>query len=478
MFAGDSALVRDGHRDTAAPSHTRMLEVGAERLIRDDPALARLLDRQTCYQEDTLAMIASASIAGPSVLSAAASALSNVTAEGYPGRRYHSGTAVFDEVEELARHRARTVFGARHANVQPLSGSAANLAVLHALMPDGGRMLSLGLDEGGHLTHGAPVSITGHSYDVVHYGLDGAGRIDFEAVRAATAQHRPAVIIAGSSAYPRTIDFGRFREIADSVGAYLVADISHIAGLVAAGLHPSPIDHAHITTTSTYKQLCGPRGGIILLGRDADTAGPDERTPLRSLIDRAVFPGVQGTPDPASIAAKAAAFNYLSQPEFRDLAASIVHNARALAHALSEYGYRVLTAGTDTHMVVVDLRPAPITGLAAERALEAVGILVNRNRIPGDHRPARTSSGLRLGTNILSARGMDAADMRECAELIDIVLRQFDANGELRQESPVLIEVADRVRALCATHPLLNGLEVFPLVAPDSESFDKEASAL
>lgn len=460
MFAGDSALVRDGHHDMAAPSHTRMQQLGTERLIRDDPALACLLDRQACYQEETLAMIASASIADPAVLSAAGSALSNVTAEGYPGGRYHSGTAVFDEVEELARHRARTAFGARHVNVQPLSGSAANLAVLHALMPDGGRMLSLGLDEGGHLTHGAPVSITGHAYQVVHYGLDGAGRIDYEAVAASASEHRPTVVIAGSSAYPRTIDFARFRKIADSVGAYLVADISHIAGLVAAGLHPSPIDCAHITTTSTYKQLCGPRGGIILLGKDADTVGPDGRTPLRSLIDRAVFPGVQGTPDPASVAAKAAAFNYLAQPEFRDLATSIVLNAQALAHALSMRGYRVLTGGTDTHMVVVDLRPSPVTGLAAERALEAVGILVNRNRVPGDHRPARTSSGLRLGTNILSARGMDPTDMHECAELIDVVLRQFDANGELRTESPELIDVAGRVRALCARHPLLNGLEI------------------
>ncbi|WP_330233067.1 serine hydroxymethyltransferase [Nocardia sp. NBC_00508] len=431
-----------------------MLQVGAENLIRDDPRLADLLDRQTRYQDEVLAMIASASIAGPAVLSAAASTLSNVTAEGYPGRRYHSGTGVFDEVEDLARQRALTAFGARYVNVQPLSGSSANLAALHALLPHGGRLLSLGLDDGGHLSHGAPVSITGRTYEVIHYGLGDTGRIDFDEVAALAAEHRPTVLIAGASAYPRTVDFQRFREIADTVGAYVIADISHIAGLVAAGVHPSPIDSAHITTSSTYKQLGGPRGGIILSGRDSETPGPDGRTSLRSLIDRAVFPGVQGTPDPASIAAKAAAFGYLTSARFRHLAKLIVSNARALAIALSGRGYHVLTGGTDTHMVVIDLRPSPVTGLAAERALQEVGMLVNRNRVPGDDRPAMVSSGLRLGTNILSARGMDAADMRECAELLDGVLGQFDATGQLIAGSSVLADISDRVRKLCAANPL------------------------
>ncbi|NEE52895.1 serine hydroxymethyltransferase, partial [Streptomyces sp. SID8455] len=267
----------------------------------------RLLDAEVVQQHATLAMVASTSIAHPSVLAAAGSALSNVTAEGYPGARYHPGASQFDLVERLAVERAKQAFGASYANVQPHSCSSANQAVLAALVRPGGTILALDLDSGGHLTHGSPASVTGMHYKAVHYGLDGEGRIDYEQVAALAEQHRPSVLIAGASAHPRTLDFARFRAIADSVGAYLVADISHIAGLVAAGEHPTPVDLAHATTTSTYKQLGGPRGGLILIGREHATPGPDGRTPLSRLMQRAVFPLSQGTPNPAAIAAKARA---------------------------------------------------------------------------------------------------------------------------------------------------------------------------
>src|SRR2546423_1021583 len=331
-MAGTTALVSE---------QAELLRIGMDSLHRDDPELAAVLEDEVDYQRDTLAMIASASIADPSVLAAAGAALSNVTAEGYPGARYHSGAAQFDQVENLAIRRAKQLFGARYANVQPHSCSSANLAVLAALVPPGGTLLSLGLDAGGHLTHGSPASVTGRYFRAVHYGLDGSGRIDYRQMAALARQHRPRVLIAGGSAYPRALDFDRFRAIADSVGAYLVADISHIAGLVVAGEHPSPIDTAHVTTTSTYKQLGGPRGGLILSGREHLSPGPGQ-VPLARLLQRAVFPQSQGTPSPAAIAAKARAFALAAGPEFTRTARLIVEDARALAAELSALGYRIL----------------------------------------------------------------------------------------------------------------------------------------
>ncbi|MFB8179378.1 serine hydroxymethyltransferase [Streptomyces sp. NPDC055966] len=425
-------------------------------LRRGDPELAALLDAEVRDQNNTLAMVASASVADPSVLAAAGSALANVTAEGYPGARYHPGAAHFDEVERLAVRRARKLFAAQYANVQPHSCSSANLAVLAALMPPGGTLLGLGLDSGGHLTHGSPASVTGRHYRAVAYGLDAAGRIDYGQVADLAAQHRPTVLIAGASAYPRTLDFARFRAIADSVGAYLLADISHIAGLVAAGEHPSPIDHAHLTTTSTYKQLGGPRGGLILSGRDHQAPGPDGRTPLSRLMQRAVFPQNQGTPAPAAIAAKARAFALAAEPAFARTAHRTVTGARALAAELERLGHRVLTGGTDNHMVLLDLRETGLTGVVAERALEQCGILVNRNRIPDDTRPPLVTSGIRLGSNILAQRGLGPEHMAQCAALLHAVLTATTplSETEFRIDPHQRAHLRDQVHALCARHPL------------------------
>ncbi|MGH4033343.1 serine hydroxymethyltransferase [Actinomycetota bacterium Odt1-20B] len=433
-----------------------LLRVGIESLQRSDPELAALLDAEVGQQKATLAMIASASIADPSVLAAGGAALSNVTAEGYPGARYHPGARQFDEVERLAVARAKELFGARYANVQPHSCSSANLAVLAALMKPGDTLFGLDLDAGGHLTHGSRASVSGRHYTSVSYGLDEAGHIDYGRLAELALEHRPKVIIAGVSAYPRTVDFERFRTIADSVGAYLLADISHIAGLVAAGQHPSPVDVAHITTTSTYKQLGGPRGGLILSGQDFQTPGPDGRTPLNRLIQRAVFPQSQGTPSPASIAAKARAFAVAAEPAFQETAARIVASASALSAELHALGYRVLTGGTDNHMVLIDASNTGLSGVVAERALEECGILANRNRIPGDTKPPLVTSGLRLGTNILAQRGMGPDQMHECAELMHTVLQHTHALTDTEyQIDPLLVaNVHEEVRWLCTRYPL------------------------
>ncbi|WP_330299322.1 serine hydroxymethyltransferase [Streptomyces sp. NBC_00503] len=433
-----------------------LLRIGIGSLHETDPELAAMLDAEVSQQNSTLAMIASASIADPSVLAVGGAALSNVTAEGYPGARYHPGAQQFDRVENLAVERAKRLFGARYANVQAHSCSSANLAVLSALMRPGDTLLGLDLDSGGHLTHGSRASVSGRHYNAVSYGLDESGRIDFARLEELALEHRPRVLIAGASAYPRTVDFARFRAIADSVGAYLLADISHIAGLVAAGLHPSPIDVAHITTTSTYKQLGGPRGGLILSGVEYTTPGPDGRTPLSRLIQRAVFPQSQGTPSPASIAAKARAFAMAAEPAFRETARLILLNAQALAAELSALGYRVLTGGTDNHMVLIDTTGVGLTGVTAERALEECGILANRNRIPGDTKPPLVTSGLRLGTNILAQRAMGPVEMRECAQLLHTVLSgtRLQSDTDYLIDPALVATVREEVRWLCARHPL------------------------
>lgn len=444
----------------AAPVSLRaqadLLRIGMESLHRTDPELAILLDAEVGYQNDTLAMIASASIADPSVLAVGGAALSNVTAEGYPGARYHPGAVHFDQVENLAMERARDLFGARYANVQPHSCSSANLAVLAALVPPGGTIMGLHLDAGGHLTHGSPASVTGRHYHAVHYGVAESGFLDWDRIAELAEEHRPKVIIAGASAYPRTLDFDRFRAVADAVGAYLLADISHIAGLVATGEHPSPIDAAHVTTTSTYKQLGGPRGGLILSGQEFRTPGPDGRTPLHRLLQRAVFPQSQGTPSPSLIAAKARAFTLAATPEFKQTTRLIVENAAALAAELEFLGYRILTGGTDNHMVLLDISGSGLTGVVAERALEECGILANRNRIPGDTKSPLVTSGLRLGSNILAQRGMGPAEMRECARMLHTVLAATtpESDTEYRIDPATAGAVRAVVRKLCARFPL------------------------
>ncbi|MEV0642262.1 serine hydroxymethyltransferase [Streptomyces sp. NPDC050619] len=436
--------------------HAAVMAEGSRLLRHQDPELAQLLDQEVVHQESTLAMVAHASLAHPSVLSAAGSVLGNLTVEGYPRSRYHPGSTVFDGVEELAVHRAKEAFGARYANVQPHSCSSANLSVLFGLLLPGDTLLGMDLDAGGHLTHGASASVTGRYFRVVRYGLDSQGLIDYDQVARLARRHRPKLIVAGASAYPRTIDYARFRAVADEVGAYLLADISHIAGLVAAGTHPSPIDIAHITTTSTYKQLGGPRGGLILIGREWDTPSPDGGTTLARLMQRAVFPRSQGTPNPSAIAAKARALALVAQPAFKELAARIVANARSLSARLVDLGHQVLTGGTDNHMLLLGLSDRQLTGLVAEQALESCGILANRNRIPGDTKPPLVAGGLRLGTNIVSQRGMGAAEMKVCAELVALVLDNVAvlSDTEYELDAAVGTTVRDTVRQLCRQYPV------------------------
>ncbi|MFJ2026165.1 serine hydroxymethyltransferase [Streptomyces sp. NPDC087897] len=422
------------------------------RLRENDRALYDLLARETARQRDTLMMVAASSVADPSVLACEGSVLGNLTAEGYPGNRYHAGCGVADEIERLAIERACAAFGARDAIVQPHSGSSANLAVITALLDPGDTLLGLDLDCGGHLTHGSPASVTGRHYRAHGYRVTPEGLLDYAQIRELALEHRPKLIVCGASAYPRSIDFARFREIADEAGAYLLADISHIAGLVAAGLHPNPVDHAHVTTTSTYKQLYGPRGGLILLGRDARTPGP-ERGTLAATLRRAVFPFTQGTPDLASVAAKARALDFVAGPGFAEVAKRLADGAQAIAERLLERGFELVTGGTDTHMVLLDLRATGVTGDVAEQALESCGIVVNRNRVPGDTTAVRVTGGLRLGTNTLAARGMDRTAVVECADLVADVLTALRAPGGVLPD-PLRERVRARVSQLCAAHPL------------------------
>lgn len=440
---------------------------GLEGLYEDDPELAELLGREYERQAHTLAMVAASSIADPSVLVCEGLLAANVTTEGYPGARFHAGCEVVDQIERLAIERAKAAFGARYANVQPHSGSSANQVVLFSLLRPGDTVLGMDLDAGGHLTHGSKASVSGQYFRSVGYGVNGDGLLDYDQVERLAKEHRPKLIIAGASSYPRAVDFARFRQIADSVGAFLLADISHIAGLVAAGQHQSPVDHAHFTTTSTYKQLYGPRGGLILMGRDFDRPAPDGRRTLAEMLQKGVFPFFQGTPNLAAVAAKARALALVASPSFRALAGRIVGCARSLAACFLEQGYRVLAGGTDNHMVLIDVWSSGVTGVVAERALEACDIVVNKNKIPGDRKPALVTSGMRLGTNSLAARGMTAAQMPACAELIHRVLEAVRLWGETEYElSPHVRDlIRGRVRKLCEEFPLPN----YPVDLPDAE---------
>jgi len=434
----------------------RMAREGVERLRHEDAELYDLLEREHARQSDVLAMIAASSVADPSVLACEGTAAVNVTTEGYPGKRFHAGCEVVDEIERLAIERAKRAFGARYANVQPHSGTSANTIVLFSLLRPGDTILGLSLDCGGHLTHGAKASVSGQYFHSIGYGLGADGTIDYDQVRALAHEHRPKLIVCGASSYPRAIDFARFREIADEVDAYVMADVSHIAGLIVGGQHPSPIDHAHFTTTSTYKQLYGPRGGLILIGRDVDTLAPDGETKLPQMIQRAVFPYLQGTPNLSAIAAKARALAMAASPEFADLARRIVDDSRALASAFLEKGYEVLTGGSDNHLVLINVLSRGITGVIAEKALERCDIIINKNKIAGDTKSAFVTSGMRLGTNTLALRGMGPDEMRLCADLVDRVLSgtrpRSDREFELDEE--VAGSVRDEVRRLCRGFPL------------------------
>jgi len=429
---------------------------GAQQLEADDPELFDLIDHEFHRQNTTLSMVASCSPADPSALACEGSFLSNVTAEGYPGARYHAGCQYVDQIEQLAIDRATRAFKARYANVQPHSATTANLTVLSRLLEPHDAILGMDLDAGGHLTHGAQGSFSGQYFDAACYGLTDSGVIDYQQVDRLAHQHRPKLIICGTTAYPRAIDFASLREIADSVGAWLLADITHIAGLVIAGEHASPIDHAHITTTCTHKQLYGPRGGVILLGKDWETPGPGN-VPLFKLMQSGVFPFFQGAPNVNAVAAKARVLAMAMTPGFTALARRIVANSRAMAARLQDRGVRVVGGGTDNHIVLVDvLSTFGVTGIVAQQALEECGIVVNKNRIPADRKPTSIASGIRIGTNNVAARGLDAQAMEECADLVCQVLNAIEAvDDRLYALAPAKqAECRDTVAHLCQRFPL------------------------
>ncbi|HEX6884920.1 MAG TPA: serine hydroxymethyltransferase [Planctomycetota bacterium] len=434
----------------------RFLANGIERLQREDPELFGLLEEEYRRQTNVLTMVASSSIADPSALVCEAMPTMNVTAEGYPRARFHAGCRVIDQIEQLAIDRAKAAFGARYANVQPMSATSANEVVMFSVLEPHDTLLGLELDFGGHLTHGSKASISGQVFHAIGYGLTRDERIDYDQAERLAREHRPKLIVCGTTAYPRQVDWARFRAIADEVGAYLLADITHIAGLVAAGLHPSPVDHAHFTTTCTHKQLYGGRGGLILIGKDHDRPGPDGKRTLAELVQKKVFPFFQGAPNQSAISAKARGFAFVQTPEFQRIARKVLELSRALAQAFAERGHRVITGGTDNHIVVVDVFRRGITGVNAEKALEACGIVVNKNRIPYDQNPPTITSGIRLGTNGLAIRQMEPADMRECVELIDTVLGavQQVSEREYRLDTGLRLRIEERVRQICLRRPI------------------------
>lgn len=411
--------------------------VNTTKLKMQDAELFEAMQHELGRQRDNIELIASENFVSEAVMEAQGGVLTNKYAEGYPGRRYYGGCEFVDVAENLARDRAKELFGAEHANVQPHSGAQANMAVYFTVLEAGDTVLGMNLSHGGHLTHGSPVNFSGVQYNFVEYGVDKeTEHIDYDVVAALAKEHKPKLIVAGASAYPRTIDFAKFREIADSVDAYLMVDMAHIAGLVAAGLHPNPVEHAHFVTTTTHKTLRGPRGGMILCKEEFAKA-----------IDKSIFPGIQGGPLMHVIAAKAVAFGEALQPEFKDYQRQVIANAQALAVGLEEEGLRIVSGGTDNHLLLVDLRGIDITGKAAEHALDAAGITVNKNTIPFDPASPFVTSGIRLGTAAMTTRGFKEAEMKEVARLIGRVLKQHE-------DEAVIAEALQDVRSLTAKFPL------------------------
>ena len=405
-------------------------------LARTDPAIHALIRREVERQEHGLELIASENFVSLAVLEAMGTALTNKYAEGLPKKRYYGGCEVVDEVEQLAIDRAKSLFGAEHANVQPHSGAQANLAAFLAVLKAGEKLMGLALPHGGHLTHGSPVNFSGSLFRAVPYGVrEDTGRIDYDEVRIIAKAERPRLLIAGGSAYSRQFDFPVMRSIADEIGATFLVDMAHFAGLVAGGVHPSPVPHAHIVTTTTHKTLRGPRGGMILC-----------KTDFAKAVDKQVFPGTQGGPLEHVIAAKAVALAEAATPAFRTYAAQVVKNAQTLAAALVERGYAIVSGGTDTHLLLVDLRPKGLTGKEAEQLLDRAGITVNKNTIPGDPQSPFVTSGIRLGTPALTSRGFMEPEMGRVAELIDTALTGKD--------DETLSRVKQEVRALTNAFPL------------------------
>ena len=403
-----------------------------------DSALAEVLEKELNRQRNKLELIASENIVSTAVMEAQGSVLTNKYAEGYPGKRYYGGCEFVDEVETLAIERAKKLFGAGYANVQPHSGAQANMAVFFALLQPGDTVMGMNLTDGGHLTHGSPVNMSGKYFNIVAYGVDKeTERIDYDALEEQAKKVMPRLIVAGASAYARTLDFPRLSEIARKAGAYLMVDIAHIAGLVAAGLHPSPVPYADVVTTTTHKTLRGPRGGLILC-RDAE---------FGKQFNKAVFPGIQGGPLMHVIAAKAAALGEALKPEFKEYASQVVKNAAVLAQTLQDKGFRIVSGGTDNHLMLVDLTNKSITGKVAQTVLDEVNITANRNTIPFEPLSPFITSGLRLGSPALTTRGFKEEDMKEVGEIIAMVLSDVD-NESVKEQA------RKRVAALCEKYPL------------------------
>jgi glycine hydroxymethyltransferase len=403
--------------------------------VRHDRELFDILDRELERQNTTIQLIASENFTSPAVLAATGSVLTNKYSEGYPGKRYYGGNQIVDEAEDLARERAKSLFGAEHANVQPHSGSNANLAVCLAFLEPGDTLMGMRLDQGGHLSHGQPVNISGQLYHGVTYGVTTSDeRLDVDQIRDLAREHRPRIVFAGATAYPRIIDPAVFRDICDEVGALLVFDAAHIAGLIAGGVHPNPVPYADVVTFTTHKTLRGPRGGCIL-----------SRAEHAQAIDKALFPGLQGGPLDHVIAAKAVAFHEAAQPAFTGYATQVVRNAQALAKHLAEAGFRLVSGGTDNHLMLVDLQPfdADLTGKDAQIVLDRAGITLNKNQIPNDPRSPFVTSGLRIGTPATTTAGMREPEMAEIAALMSRALRRRDDDAELGA-------VRDAVATLCS----------------------------
>ncbi len=408
-----------------------------EKLKEFDSEVYAACERELHRQQHNIELIASENIVSEGVLLAAGSVLTNKYAEGYPGKRYYGGCMYVDQVEELARERAKKLFGAEHANVQPHSGANANLAVFYAFLKPGDTVLSMSLAHGGHLSHGSPVNISGNYFNIVPYGVsDDTQQIDFDEVLRLAKEHKPKLILAGASAYPRTIDFKKFREIADQVGAYLMVDMAHIAGLVAAGLHPSPVPYADVVTTTTHKTLRGPRGGMILCKEE-----------YAKQIDKAIFPGTQGGPLMHIIAAKAVAFKEALSDDFKLYQQQIIKNAAALAKAFVKEGVDLVSGGTDNHLMLLDLRGCGITGKELEHRLDEVHITANKNAIPNDPQSPFITSGLRIGTPAVTSRGFCEPEMELIAGWVKEVITDFESSRE---------SITDQVVKLCEKYPIYN----------------------
>lgn len=400
-----------------------------------DPELGRIIEAEYKRQARNIELIASENIVSEAVMAAMGSVLANKYAEGYPGKRYYGGCECVDEVENLAIHRVCQLFGAKYANVQPHSGAQANMAVYQALCKPGDTVLGMSLDNGGHLTHGSPVNQSGLLYNIVPYGVDENGLIDYDALRELAKKEQPKMIIAGASAYPRAIDFAKFAEIAHEVGAYLFVDMAHIAGLVAAGLHQSPVPYADVVTTTTHKTLRGPRGGVILTN--------DEE--LAKKFDKAIFPGTQGGPLEHVIAAKAVCFGEALRPEFKAYQQNVVTNARVLADALRKQGFDLVAGGTDNHLMLIDLRKTGVTGKELQRRLDEVYITANKNAIPNDPESPFVTSGMRIGTPAVTTRGFGAPEMLRIAEFIWQAATDFDNKAN---------DIRRNVRDICVNFPI------------------------